>query len=89
MVQLSVAVTIYRNALITDSSVAQFFYYGYIIILPRAFEYSAIIFLSSRVRVLELFVDFYVSAILQCKVCPLRLFDIISEQQKYVICIYV
>jgi hypothetical protein len=58
--------------------------------VPLAFEYSAIIFLSSRVHGLKLFVDFYISAILQYKVCLLRLFDvIISEQQKYVICIYV
>jgi len=64
--------------------------YGYISILPLAFEYSAIIFLSSHVHVLKLFVDIYISAVLQYKVCPLILFDVvISEQQKYVICIYV
>lgn len=64
------AVTIYRNASITDFSVGQFLYYGYISILPLAFEYSTIIFLSSHVHGLKLFVDFYVSAILQYKVCP-------------------
>jgi hypothetical protein len=90
VVQLSLAVTIYRNASITDCPVGQFLYYDYISILPFAFEYSIIIFSSSRVHGLKLFVDFYISAILQYKVCPLRLFDvIISEQQKYIICIYV
>jgi hypothetical protein len=65
-------------------------YYGYISILPLAFEYSTTIFLSSRVYGLKLFVDFYIAAVLQYKVYPLVLFDVIvSEQQKYVICIYV
>lgn len=84
------AVTIYRNASITDCSIGQFLYYGYISILPLSFEYSTVIFLSSRVHGLKLFVDFYTSAVLQYKASPLILFDVIvSEQQKYVICIYV
>jgi len=58
-------------------------YYGYISILPLAFEYSTIIFLSSCVHGLKLFVDFYISAVLQYKVCPVILFDVIvTEQQK-------
>lgn len=90
MVQLSLTVTIYRNASITDCPLGQFLYYGYISILPLASEYSTFIFSSSHVHGLKLFVDFYISAILQYKVCPLRLSDVvISEQQKYVICIYV
>jgi hypothetical protein len=89
MVHLSLAVTIYRNASIIDCSVGHFLYYGYIGILPLAFKYSTIIFSNSYAHDLKLFADFYISAILQYKVCLLRLSDVISEQQKYIICIYV
>ena len=61
-------------------------YYGYISILPLAFEYSTVIkFPCSWFKTRFLYI-----CNPACKVCPFRLLDvIISEQQKYVICIYV